>query len=612
VKGDPPRIADYALLGDCHSAALVSRDGSIDWFCAPRFDSRSSFARLLDEDAGHWSIRPVDDFTVTREYVPETMVVRSTFSTDTGAIRLTDALALAPGARGHEIGLESPHSIVRLVELVSGRVEVAMDFTPRLEYGLVTPELMATDDGLRTAGGPDTLLLSGDRDLDVEDGRAIARFELDGDASAAFTLQHRSGMRPSPDQALEPRAAVADTIEGWRSWTAQHQGYTGPYSDQVGRSVLVLQALTYQPSGAIVAAPTTSLPEVPGGTWNWDYRYSWLRDASLTLRALWVAACPDEAAHYFDWMARAAVGAAKADHVQIMFGVEGERDLSERELPHLSGYGGSRPVRVGNEAWTQKQLDVYGEVLDAVHLLHGQLGELDSLTVSFLCGLADHAAAKWHETDAGIWEGREGERHYLTSKLMCWVALDRAVKLAPKLGDGARPEQWAVERDAVRGEILERGWSEEVGAYTGALGSDNLDAGVLLMPLMGFLPASDERMLRTIEAIARELSDGALVQRWTGAGEEGHFVICSYWLANCLARAGQVDRAREVFERVSDYANDVGLLAEEISARDGELLGNFPQAFSHVGLINAAWAIDLASRGQPVEDMPMTEVASAG
>jgi len=395
---------------------------------------------------------------------------------------------------------------------------------------------------------------------------------------------------------LSASAALDDTAEGWRSWAGEHTGYSGYHEEEVQRSALVLQALTYAPSGAIVAAPTTSLPEIAGGEANWDYRFTWLRDASLTLRALWVAACPTEASRYFDWM-EAAVGSDSERRVQIMFGVEGERDLTEHELDHLEGYRGSRPVRIGNEAWRQRQLDVMGEVLDAAYVLRDQLDPVSDATAAFLANMADRAAAEWQDTDAGIWEGREGERHYTSSKLFCWVALDRAVKLGPLLGGHSRSEQWEPVRDEIREAILTKAWCEERGAYGGAFGSDRLDASVLLMPIMGLVESAEERMLATINAIDEELGDDGLVRRWTGtSAEEGTFVICSFWLAGCLARAGELERAKHVFERVISHANDVGLLAEEIDPRDGSLLGNFPQAFSHVGLITAAWAIDEASR----------------
>ena len=589
-----PLIADYALLGDCHGAALLSRDGSVDWWCAPRFDAPALFARLLDADGGHWSIRPVGDFEVDRRYVEDTMVLRTRFSTPAGRLELTDGLALGPGERGHEIGNRSPHALLRQVKAVAGEVEVAIEFSPRPEYGLVTPLLVSTARGLETKGGADRLLLTGDRELHVDGGSATARFTLSEGESAMFALHHARPVADARTGPLDGRTALDDTIAGWKSWADVHGAYDGPFPEQVMRSALVLQALTYQPTGAVVAAATTSLPEVVGGGANWDYRFGWLRDGSLTLKALWVAACPDESERFFEWITTSAGAAIAGDHIQIMFGVEGEHDLTEHELPHLAGYRDSAPVRVGNDAWSQKQLDVLGEVLESAWILHERLGELEPLTQAFLASLADRAADSWTEKDAGIWEGREGERDYLTSKLMCWVALDRAVKLAPQLGDHARPERWAAARDEVRTAILERGWSESAGAYSGAFGSDHLDAGVLLMPIMGFLPADDERMAATIDAIEHELARDGLVQRWTGSGDEGAFVICSYWLSMCRALAGDLDRAIEIFEAVTSHANDLGLLAEEIDIRNGELLGNFPQGLSHIGLVNAAWAIQQA------------------
>lgn len=594
-------ISDYGLLGDCHSAALVSRAGSIDWWCPERFDSRSVFSRLLDVDAGHFVLCPTEEFEVEREYVEDTMVIRTTFRTDSGSARLTDALALEAGARGHEIGRRSPHVLVRVVEVLSGEVEFRVEFAPRPEYGLVVPELYGSQEGVRTVGGADTLLLSipPGLDLDLDGGTARGCLTVERGESAGFALHHRAGLAQTEFASTDAIEAIDETIAGWRSWMSQHERYGGLFSKQVNRSALVLQALTYQPSGAVIAAPTTSLPEVLGGEANWDYRYSWLRDSSLTLRALWVAACPDEATRYFDWMA-AAVGRQSDRHVQIMFGVEGERDLTEHELDHLAGYGDSRPVRIGNEAWRQRQLDVMGEILDAAHLLRDQL-ELEPSTAAFLCDLADRASQNWQQTDAGIWEGREGERHYTSSKLMCWVALDRAVALAPLLGEGARPDEWAAERDKIRAAILDQAYNPEIGAYAGAFGSDRLDASVLLMPIMGLVEATDDRMLATIEAIERELGTDGLIKRWSGTtDDEGAFVICSFWLVRCLAQAGEIERARKVFEQVLSHASDLGLLAEEIDPRDGSQLGNYPQAFSHVGLITAAWSIEQASA--PADD----------
>jgi GH15 family glucan-1,4-alpha-glucosidase len=586
-------IADYALLGDCQSAALVSRDGSVDWWCPARFDARSVFARVLDPGAGHFVIRPTEPYTVSRAYATDTMVLRTSFQTASGTLCLTDALVFELGARGHEIGLRSPHVLVRRVEVLAGQVEFTVEFAPRPEYGLVEPVLRHVPDGVLTVGGADTLLLTSPVDLDLRGATACGRVALEEGEKAVFALHHRAGMAQTGFRVLDGLVAIEDTIEAWRSWVGEHELYDGIYQEAVNRSALVLQALTYQPSGTVIAAPTTSLPEILGGEANWDYRFAWLRDASLTLNALWIAACPHEAERYFDWMA-VAVGERPDRSVQIMFGVEGERDLTEHELDHLAGYGGSRPVRVGNQAWRQRQLDVMGEVLESAYVMRERL-EFKAQTAGFLCSLADRAASDWRQTDAGIWEGREGERHYTSSKLMCWVALDRAVKLAERLGDGAHPQEWAAEREELRAALLEDAYDEGIGAYAGAFGSDHLDASVLLMAIMGFVEADDERMLATIHAVDRELSVDGLVRRWTGASEaEGAFVICSFWLATCLAQAGEVVRAREVFERVVAHANDVGLLAEEIDPRDGSLLGNFPQAFSHVGLITAAWSIEQA------------------
>jgi GH15 family glucan-1,4-alpha-glucosidase len=423
--------------------------------------------------------------------------------------------------------------------------------------------------------------------------------------TAAFALAHRSSWEaaPRPWSQEEIERRIDDTVKAWRTWSGLHQNYEGPWRELVHHSGRVLQALTFQPTGAIVAAPTTSLPETVGGERNWDYRYAWVRDASFTLQALWVAACPDEAIWFFRWMAGAvAAMASEGDDLQIMFGVGGEHDLSERELGHLDGYRGSQPVRVGNGAWTQRQLDVYGEVLDAAHRLAEQISGLDETTARFLSWCADTAGARWNETDQGIWEVRGPPQEFLYSKLMCWVALDRAIEMAGLLRANDRVEEWSGARDAVREAILEHGWNEAVGAFTQSFGSDALDASALMMPIVGFIAADDPKMKSTINAIAERLTDHrGLVYRYAVehtddglAGEEGTFLLCTFWLAHALALAGEVERAKETCQRAVEYANDVGLFAEEVEPSSGELLGNFPQAFSHIGLVNAAWAISEA------------------
>lgn len=591
-------IGDLGLLSDCQSSALVSREGSVEWYCPERFDSPSVFARLLDPEGGHWSIHPAGEFETSRAYVEDTMVLRTEFNSSQGRIALTESLALEDGARGHEIGMEVPHLLVRRVEGLEGEVEMGMEFVPRLEYALTEPLVLATEAGVVVGGGPAELHLVSDRPLEVGETGATARFVLRAGESAGFALSYRRafGKGGGEPPAVDVGAELENTTEGWRSWSEHHRGYEGPYQQEVRRSALVLQALTYQPGGAVVAAPTTSLPEQLGGELNWDYRFAWLRDLSLTLQALWVAACPDEPERFFRWVDRATGSRLSEDqHVQIMYGVEGERDLTEHTLDHLEGFRGSSPVRVGNDAWTQKQLDVVGEVSDAAHLLRHRLGEeFDQPTARLICALANRAAQRWGEPDAGMWEARDAYRQYLSSKIMCWVALDRAIELAPRLRGYARVEAWKESRREIRQAILEEGWSQEAGAYTGAFGSDRLDASVLLMPLVGFLPADEPHMRATMARIEDELMWDGLVHRWAG-DDNGGFLLCTYWLVECLALAGELDKATGIFERATACANDLGLLAEEADGYSGELIGNFPQAFSHVGLINAAWTLSQAS-----------------
>jgi GH15 family glucan-1,4-alpha-glucosidase len=596
-------IADYALLSDCHSAALVSAAGSIDWLCFPRFDAPSVFGRILGPEAGHWSIGPVGRASVRRRYRERTMILETEFTTDSGRATLVDAMATGHNLGGHDLGALAPHAVLRVLRCDDGEVEFDLDYAPRLEYGLVHPVMIEEAGGVRARGGSDRVLLSSSVPLNVRDDGASARFTLRVGERAAFAVHHRGSWEQRPEvwTAGEIERALEETAQAWTAWSNEHQNYDGPWRDLVYHSGSVFQALTYQPTGAIVAAPTTSLPEAVGGERNWDYRFAWVRDASLTMEALWVAACRDEASDFFDWMTFAVAGDVRmGKDLQIMFGVGGEHDLSERELPHLPGWRDSRPVRVGNGAWTQRQLDVYGELLSAAHRMGEQLGDLDEPTRRLFVDLADAAAARWTEKDQGIWEIRGEPRHFLHSKLMCWVALDRAVDLAPALGvnDAGR---WAANRDEIREEILDRGWSEEAGAFTQTFGAPELDASTLLMPIVGFIAADDPRMRSTIEAVEERLTDDrGLVFRYLAedglAGEEGTFLLCTFWLAQAWALAGEPGRAREVCERAITFRNDVGLLAEEVDPRTGELLGNFPQAFSHIGLVNAAWAITEAER----------------
>ncbi|MGI9119813.1 MAG: glycoside hydrolase family 15 protein [Acidimicrobiales bacterium] len=598
-SGPRRRIDDYGFLSDCQTAALVDRYGSIDWWCPARFDSPSVFGRLLDPGAGHWSLHPSGDFTSGRRYVGDTLVLRTTFATDQGNVEVTDALALEPGARGHDIGRWAPRTLLRRVEGRRGAVEMVTDFVPRMEYGLTVPHLSDGSSGssgsdcMLAQGGPITLTLSGDVTLTRQRATARATFTVAAGEVIELRLAYTPSFAGEAAWTRHDKPTLDDTIEGWESWSALHQSYQGRHPQAVRRSSLVLQGLTFKPSGAVVAAATTSLPEEMGGALNFDYRFAWLRDLSLTIRSLWIAACPDEASELFHWIAQAA-GQLHDERVQVMYGVAGERDLTEHRLDHLAGFGGSRPVLIGNDAWDQSQLDVLGEVLDAAHQLREQLGELSEPTQSLLVALADRAVATWREPDAGMWEARDRQRQYVSSKVMCWVALDRAIALAPLLGANADPDAWRQARERVRSAVLAKAWSERAGAYTGAFGSDQLDASVLLLPLVGFLPADDARMWATIEAIEDELGDVGLVRRWPD--DPMGFLICTFWLSECLALGGELERAEAWFERANSYANDLGLLAEEADPDRQELLGNFPQAFSHVGLITAAWRLTEAAR----------------
>jgi GH15 family glucan-1,4-alpha-glucosidase len=485
-----------------------------------------------------------------------------------------------------------------------------MELAPRPEFGLITPLIRVEDGGARTFGAC-RVGVSSAAELSVRDGTIHATFSVAEGDRAGFALRwasSESGAAPMPTPADRVCDRIDDTAEAWTSWEAEHDVYDGPHRDVVRHSARVLKGLTYRPTGAVVAAPTTSLPETVGGERNWDYRYSWIRDSSLTLAALYIGACSDEAAEFVSFMASSAGGRASEGSLQIMYGIGGEHDLSERELPHLRGWRDSTPVRVGNGAWDQVQLDVYGELLNSLYQYRHRIGHLVPEIQAFVADLADTAARRWEETDSGMWEMRAAPRHHVSSKVLCWTALDRAVKLAPELGEHARVDAWSAVRDEIREAILTRGWSEARGAFAQSFDSDELDAAQLLMPILGFLPATDPRMRSTIEAIAEHLTEDGLVLRYRSEkglnvdglpGQEGSFVICSFWLVSALAMAGEVERAQQLFDQLAGYANDLGLLAEQIDTGSGELLGNFPQAFSHIGLITAAAAIDDATAAAP-------------
>jgi GH15 family glucan-1,4-alpha-glucosidase len=593
VEQQPP-ISDYGFLSDSRSGALVGKDGSVDWWCPHRFDGASVFARLLDPRAGHFRLAPVGvggpGFRVERAYLPDTLVLRTVHHTPHGSVAVVDALAAEVGARAHELGKNSPAVLIRVVEGLSGRVRMALDFAPRPEYGLLTPYLHEQPDGGVLAGaGPVVLVLrAGGLHLRAGEDRVTHEFEVSAGQVIGMDLAFGEAYGDPPAR-VDPLTTLAETTQAWRAFRETHE-YSGRYPELVKHSSTVLTGLTYARSGAVAAALTSSLPELIGGDRNYDYRYSWLRDFSLTMRALWVAACPDETSRLFAWATRS-IGRFGDEPVPVLFGLEGERDLSEHHCTHLRGYRDSRPVRVGNDAWRQRQLDVPGEVMSAVWRLRDYLGAtFDGELREMVLGLTEQVASTWRMPDRGIWETRGEERHYLSSKVACWLTMDRAVGLADRLGDRADPRRWARIRDEIRDTVLREGWNERIGAFTGAFGSPELDASVLALPVTHFLPATDPRMRSTIAMVERELgTEGGLLRRWTT--DPAGFLLCSFWLVECLVMTGEQQRAEALFERVCGYANDLGLFSEQIDLSTGMQLGNTPQALSHIGLINAAWRI---------------------
>ena len=599
-------LSEHALLSDCRSAALVTTTGSVDWLCLPDFDSPPVLARLLDNEAGHFLIAPAGAASPARRYYRQSgLVLETVWETGDGTLVVTDAMALARHDHGHRLGRSSPGVLLRRARCTRGTVTVYVEYAPRPEFGLIHPRLSRQPHAVTAHGGATVSVLSTQLDMDCTAGTATATAPLRQGEDLTFALAQSSAWEPPPApwSAHAIRSGLHATEKAWQSWSQLHQRYEGPYRDLVHRSGVVLKGLTHVRTGAVVAAPTTSLPEGTATGRTWDYRFTWVRDASMTLQGLWIAACPQEAGRFFTFLATAAsTQLERGLDLQIMFGISGERDLSERELPHLSGWRDTGPVRVGNDAWRQRQLDVYGALLDAAHTMRDQLRDLDEVTRGFLVAAVDTAATRWRENDQGIWEVRGPARPYLHSKLMCWVALDRGLAMAETLRlDERKTATWCTVREEIRTAILTHGWNERIGAFTQCFGSDALDASALLLATMGFLPPEDTRLLATIDAVERHLSDErGLLYRYRGPdglkGPEGTFLLCTFWLAHALAVTDQTRRARTVLNRATRYATDLGLFAEQIDPDTGELLGNFPQAFSHLGLVTAAQALADAER----------------
>ena len=587
------RIGDYALIGDAHSVALIASDGSIDWYCCPRFDSPAVFCRLLDAgNGGYYRVGPTTPHTTSRSYVGETNVLATTFTTDTGRIRVTDLMPMGIDTGRGRASTHESHRILRLIEGVAGAVECEVRFRPTFRFASGHTEVQPCEGGAVARARDEWLVLACSFPLhnDVSWSVSGRKTIVAGDRVSIAMTYHA---RRAPDISDFDLTSFDDQLEGtlryWRSWS-DGCTYDGPYHALVRRSALALKLLTFAPTGALLAAPTTSLPEVVGGVGNWDYRYTWLRDAAMSLDALMLIGYHEEAERFFDWLENLCLRCTGG--LQIMYAIDGEPTPAESTLDHLEGYRASRPVRVGNGAGHQTQLDVYGHVIDAVSICHERRGvpiraELWSLLRQF----ADQAAARWREPDHGPWEVRGERRHYLYTKLFCWVALDRAMRIAEQRGEsGRRIERWRGERDELRGTILERGFDAHVGAFTYVFDDPTLDAGALVVPLVNFLSPNDSRVRATMLKVREQLSvDGLVYRNFTPEFEgEGTFTLCSCWLAENLILAGRLDEARTLFERIAGHASDLGLLSEEIDAATGQLLGNYPQGYSHLALIRTA------------------------
>jgi GH15 family glucan-1,4-alpha-glucosidase len=590
-----PPIDDYALIGDCRSAGLVSRDGSLDWLCLPRFDSPSIFAAVLDaENGGRFFLRPIGEFRTERRYLANTNVLETVFRTPTGACVLRDLMSISSeeDKRAH---LTPEHEVLRELEGLEGEVEIEILYDPRPDYGRVRPLLEQWGPlGLRCEGNGTSLTLRSELPLELTDGDRSARGFVrirSGEQTYLSLTYSMEAPAVIPLLGEAARGRIERTVGWWQEW-ANRCTYEGPYRDAVVRSALALKLMTYAPSGALVAAPTTSLPEALGGVRNWDYRYCWLRDASFTLRALFTLGYREEAEAYIGWLLHAT--RLTWPELQVLYSVFGEAKLPERELPHLEGYAGSRPVRIGNDAHGQLQLDVYGEVINGAARFLDRGGRVDRDTNRMLDGLGRTVCKRWREPDEGIWEGRSGRFHNTHSKVLCWVALDRLIEMHEAGNLDVSVDLFRANRDEIQKEIEAHGYNERIGSYTRTFDGDEMDASLLTLPLYGYIEGTNPRMRSTCARIHEKLALDGLVYRYeTGTDDglppgEGAFGICSFWAVECVARNGNVRAAAHAFEQLLAYANDVGLFAEEIDPHTGAALGNFPQAFTHIGLINAA------------------------
>jgi GH15 family glucan-1,4-alpha-glucosidase len=584
----PLPIEDYALIGDCHTAALVGRDGSIDWLCFPRFDSGACFAALLGEPGhGRWLIAPATEIrSIRRKYCDGTLILETEFETDDGAVRIIDCMPLST----------ERWDVLRIVEGLSGRVTLRMELIIRFDYGSIIPWVRKLGDIRLATAGPDTLELRTEVAVHGEDMKTMAEFQVCQGERTTFVLTYRPS-HEAIQQAFDPEQALTATENWWRQWSGRCT-YQGRWRDAVVRSLITLKALTYAPTGGIVAAPTTSLPEQQGGKRNWDYRYCWLRDATFTLNALLLAGYHEEAVAWREWLLRAVAGCP--GDLQILYSVTGQRRLDEYEVGWLPGYDGAVPVRVGNSASKQFQLDVYGEVMDTLHLARAAGLEPESHAWEIQMALLNFLESHWQLPDDGIWEVRGPRRHFTHSKVMAWVAFDRAIKDAEAFGLDGPVERWRQVRDAIHAQVCAAGYDAKINAFVQSYGSPHLDASLLLIPQVGFLPPDDPRVCGTVDAIERNLVVDGLVLRYLPTADvdalppgEGTFLPCSFWLADSLILMGRREEGEAVFERLLALSNDLGLLAEEYDGRDRHMLGNFPQALTHMALINTACLLSM-------------------
>ena len=581
-------IEDYGLIGDTETAALVARDGSIDWLCLPRFDSGACFAALLgDSSHGRWQVAPTDPgASVTRRYRPDTLILETEFTTADGTVRLIDFMS------PRRTGDPGQHDVVRIVEGVRGRVEMGMWLTLRFDYGSIIPWVTHVGDRLHAVAGPDAVVVDTPVELYGQDRSTEARFSVEPGDRVPFVLTWHPSHEPAPHP-VGAAAALARTEEWWKTWSGLSQ-FAGEHRDDVVRSLITLKGLTYAPTGGIVAAPTTSLPETLGGERNWDYRYVWLRDATFTLYSLMKGGHRAEAAAWRDWLLRAVAGSP--EDLRIMYGVAGERRLPEIELPWLPGYESSLPVRIGNGAHQQTQMDVYGEVIDALWLARTNGLEPEEGAWQLQRALLEFLEGNWQQDDHGLWEVRGPVRSFTHSRVMSWVGFDRAIKTVERTSLEGPVDRWRALRHEIHAEVIANGYDPDRNTFVQSYGSRALDAALLLIPQVGFLPPKDPRVVGTVEAVMADLGDGdALVHRYLAdetddglRGEEGAFLLCSFWLVDALALIGRHDEAHERFDKLLGFRNDLGLLSEEYDERSGRMLGNFPQAFSHVGLIDSA------------------------